>query len=107
MPSPFSRLGGGHSQQMCPSFSARDSESISTSIGSVVQALEVPRPGDAVEVDEREPVGPHDLEVVARDRLAPGEDGDAIAHDALEAVLTGLRAGSPMTLKLKLSKSKG
>jgi len=31
------------------------------------------------------------------DRLAPGEDGDAIARDALEAVLTGLRAGSPVT----------
>ena len=31
------------------------------------------------------------------DRLAPGEDGDAIAHDALEAVLIGLRAGSPIT----------
>jgi AcrR family transcriptional regulator len=31
------------------------------------------------------------------DRLAPGEDADAIAHDALEAVLTGLRAGSPIT----------
>ena len=31
------------------------------------------------------------------DRLAPGEDGDAIARDALEAVLAGLRAGSPVT----------
>jgi AcrR family transcriptional regulator len=31
------------------------------------------------------------------DRLAPGEDADAIARDALEAVLTGLRAGSPVT----------
>ena len=31
------------------------------------------------------------------DRLAPNEDADAIAHDALEAVLTGLRAGSPVT----------
>jgi AcrR family transcriptional regulator len=31
------------------------------------------------------------------DRLAPGEDADAIARDALEAVLAGLRAGSPVT----------
>jgi serine/threonine-protein kinase len=31
------------------------------------------------------------------DRLAPGEDADAIARDTLEAVLTGLRAGSPVT----------
>jgi hypothetical protein len=31
------------------------------------------------------------------DRLAPGEDADAIARDALEAVLTGLGAGSPVT----------
>lgn len=30
-------------------------------------------------------------------RLAPDEDADAIAQDALEAVLTGLRAGSPVT----------
>ena len=31
------------------------------------------------------------------DRLSPDEDGDAIARDALEAVLAGLRAGSPVT----------
>ena len=31
------------------------------------------------------------------DRLSPGEDGDAIARDILEATLTGLRAGSPVT----------
>ena len=31
------------------------------------------------------------------DRLAPGEDPDAIARDTLEATLTGLRAGSPVT----------
>jgi hypothetical protein len=31
------------------------------------------------------------------DRLSPGEDADALARDALEAVLTGLRAGSPVT----------
>lgn len=27
------------------------------------------------------------------DRMAPGDDGDALAHDTLEAALTGLRAG--------------
>ncbi len=31
------------------------------------------------------------------DRLSPGEDADAIARDILEATLTGLRAGSPVT----------
>ncbi len=31
------------------------------------------------------------------DRLAPGEDADAIAVDTLEAVIAGLRAGSPVT----------
>jgi AcrR family transcriptional regulator len=30
-------------------------------------------------------------------RLAPGEDPDALARDALELVIAGLRAGSPMT----------
>lgn len=30
-------------------------------------------------------------------RLAPGEDADALARDVLELVLSGLRAGSPMT----------
>ena len=29
------------------------------------------------------------------DRLAPGEDADALARDTLDAALTGLRAGSP------------
>ena len=29
------------------------------------------------------------------DRLAPGEDADALARDTLEAALTGLRAGHP------------
>jgi AcrR family transcriptional regulator len=33
------------------------------------------------------------------DRLSPGEDADALARDALEAVLTGLRAGSPVTTR--------
>jgi hypothetical protein len=28
-------------------------------------------------------------------RLAPGEDADALARDTLEAALTGLRAGFP------------
>ena len=37
----------------------------------VVEPLQVPRPGDPVEVDEGEPVLPDDLDVVARDRLAP------------------------------------
>lgn len=31
------------------------------------------------------------------DRFAPGEDVDALARDTLEATLTGLRAGIPMT----------
>jgi AcrR family transcriptional regulator len=31
------------------------------------------------------------------DRLAPGEDADALARDTLEAALTGLRAGIPHT----------
>jgi AcrR family transcriptional regulator len=31
------------------------------------------------------------------DRLAPGEDADALAVDALEAVIAGLRSGSPVT----------
>jgi AcrR family transcriptional regulator len=31
------------------------------------------------------------------ERLAPGEDPDAMAIDALEAVIAGLRAGSPVT----------
>jgi AcrR family transcriptional regulator len=31
------------------------------------------------------------------ERLAPGEDADAMAVDALEAVVAGLRAGSPVT----------
>jgi AcrR family transcriptional regulator len=31
------------------------------------------------------------------DRLAPGEDADALAVDALEAVIAGLRAGCPVT----------
>jgi AcrR family transcriptional regulator len=31
------------------------------------------------------------------DRLSPGEDADALAHDALEATLAGLRGGSPVT----------
>jgi AcrR family transcriptional regulator len=31
------------------------------------------------------------------ERLAPGEDADAMAVDALEAVIAGLRAGSPVT----------
>jgi hypothetical protein len=30
-------------------------------------------------------------------RGVPGEDADALARDTLEAALTGLRAGSPMT----------
>jgi AcrR family transcriptional regulator len=33
------------------------------------------------------------------DRLAPGENADAIARDTLEATLAGLRAGSPVTLQ--------
>lgn len=33
------------------------------------------------------------------DRLAPGEDPDALAHDALEAALTGLRTGISLTFK--------
>jgi AcrR family transcriptional regulator len=31
------------------------------------------------------------------DRLAPGEDADALARDTLEAALTGLRTGFPLT----------
>ena len=31
------------------------------------------------------------------ERLAPGEDADALARDTLEAALTGLRAGIPHT----------
>jgi hypothetical protein len=31
------------------------------------------------------------------DRLAPGEDADALARDTLEAALTGLRTGIPHT----------
>ena len=30
-------------------------------------------------------------------RLTPGQDADALARDALEAAITGLRAGSPIT----------
>lgn len=30
-------------------------------------------------------------------RLTPGQDADALARDALEAAITGLRAGSPVT----------
>ena len=33
------------------------------------------------------------------DRLAPGEDADALARDTLEATLAGLRANSPVTLQ--------
>ena len=33
------------------------------------------------------------------DRLAPGEDADALARDTLEAALTGLRAGIPHTFQ--------
>jgi AcrR family transcriptional regulator len=33
------------------------------------------------------------------DRLAPGEDADALARDTLEAALTGLRAGIPYTFQ--------
>ena len=31
------------------------------------------------------------------ERLAPGEDADALARDTLEAALTGLRTGIPHT----------
>jgi AcrR family transcriptional regulator len=33
------------------------------------------------------------------DRLAPGEDAEALARDTLEAVLTGLRAGVPLSFQ--------
>ena len=33
------------------------------------------------------------------ERLAPGEDPDALARDTLEAALTGLRAGIPQTFR--------
>jgi AcrR family transcriptional regulator len=33
------------------------------------------------------------------DRTAPGEDADALAHDALEAALAGLRTGIPLTFR--------
>jgi AcrR family transcriptional regulator len=33
------------------------------------------------------------------DRLVPGEDPDALARDTLEAALTGLRAGSPISFR--------
>ena len=33
------------------------------------------------------------------ERLAPGEDADALARDTLEAALTGLRAGIPQTFR--------
>ena len=33
------------------------------------------------------------------DRLAPGENADALARDTLEATLAGLRAGAPVTLQ--------
>jgi AcrR family transcriptional regulator len=35
------------------------------------------------------------------ERLAPGEDADALARDTLEAALTGLRAGIPHTFHSK------
>ena len=34
-------------------------------------------------------------------RLAPGEDADALARDTLEAALTGLRAGIPLTFSVR------
>ena len=40
-------------------------------------------------------VGPAVLQLCSR--LAPGEDPDALARDTLEAALTGLRAGFPMS----------
>ena len=49
---------------------------------SVVQAFQVPRPVDPIEVDERQPFAPHDLEVIARDSPPPPLllDPPAIAH---------------------------
>jgi AcrR family transcriptional regulator len=35
-------------------------------------------------------------------RLAPGEDSDALVHDTIEVVLGGLRAGVPLTFKATL-----
>ena len=35
------------------------------------------------------------------ERLAPGEDADALARDTLEAALTGLRTGIPHTFQSK------
>ena len=40
-------------------------------------------------------VGPSVMQLCSR--LAPGDDADALARDTLEAALTGLRAGSPLT----------
>jgi AcrR family transcriptional regulator len=34
-------------------------------------------------------------------RLAPGEDADALAHDTLEAAITGLRTGFPLSFRSK------
>ena len=49
---------------------------------SVEQPLQVPRAGDPVEVDEREPAAADDLEVVPHDRLLPPRllDPPAVAH---------------------------
>lgn len=42
-------------------------------------------------------VGPGVMQLCSR--LAPGDDADALARDTLEAALTGLRAGFPITFR--------
>lgn len=67
-------------------------------IQAVIDAGEFPPETDAGAVVRILMAAIHGVAVMRLcDRLAPGEDADALVRDTLEAALTGLRAGIPHT----------
>src|SRR4051794_20857146 len=67
----------------------------------------MPRPGDAVQVDEREPAPAHDLEVVARDGLPPPRllHAPPVAHlDRLAPPVPGERDEASGLVQLRVDR---
>ncbi len=69
-------------------------QTISAAVQSLVDAGEFPAGTDAHSIFRILVAAVHGVAVLRLcERLAPGEDPDALARDTLEAALTGLRAG--------------
>lgn len=73
-------------------------ETMAAGIQSVIDAGNFPPGTDAAAVFRILMAAVHGVAVLRLcERLAPGEDADALARDTLEATLAGLRAGIPFT----------